>query len=185
MKHISFSWLHDPTLALWYAGAAVLLLSACVVLGRAAVRAGERAEMMRLRSEAAEAYAASPWTVPPGPFDFRAGELADLGEAMSAGGAVLDEVAGEPPEPRQVGEILKWKVAGRGTFPQLLSLFDIIHMKKHWVRADLLRLSREGDRLSFEMELAAYRSRGTYEEEKHRTDRSDGNGEEPRRTHPR
>ena len=80
---------------------------------------------------------------------------------------------------RSAGEVLKMKVAGHGTFPQVLSLFDIIYMKKHWVRADLLRLARDGDRLSFELELSAYRSRGTYEEEKHRTDRSDGHRQEP------
>ena len=52
--------------------------------------------------------------------------------------------------------------------------FDIIKSKEVWNVVKLVRLKREGTVLSFALEITAFQSRGTYEEEKYRTDRSDG-----------
>lgn len=158
---------------------AVLLFLAAFLLARTARSADEEAAALRTQNDAAEAFASTPTVPRTAPLYFPAGEFLALGDAIRQSGASVQEISEEPPEPMTAGEVLKMKVAGHGTFPQVLSLFDIIHMKKHWVRADLLRLARDGDRLSFELELSAYRSRGTYEEEKHRTDRSDGHRQEP------
>lgn len=163
-----------------FAAAAVVFLTFAVLFSRAAARAEERAASLAARNDASADFAAAPPSALPDPFAFPASDFLVLPNQLRAAGAAIEEVSEEPPEEEEAGSILKMKLTGRGNFAQVLSLFDIIQ-KKHWVSADLLRLEREGDRLAFELELCAYRSRGTYEEEKHRTDRSDGHGEEPRR----
>ena len=162
-----------------FAAAAVVFLTLAVLFCRAAGRAEERAASLAARNDASAAFAAAPRAAPVDPFAFPAADFLALPDRLR-GGAQIEEVSEEPPQAEAAGDILKMKLTGAGNFAQVLSLFDIIQ-KKHWVSADLLRLEREGDRLAFELELCAYRSRGTYEEEKHRTDRSDGHGEEPRR----
>lgn len=164
---------------------AILLLAAAVLLAQGARRAEEETQRLAALNDAAEAFAAQPLpqVLPPPPFP--AADFHSLGQALSASGARIEDMAELSPLPAGEGEILRLRAAGTGTFLQVLSLFDIIHMKPYWVRADLTRLSRRGPLLSFEVELGAYRSRGTYEEEKHRTDGSDGNGEEPGSENPR
>lgn len=161
-----------------FASAAVVFLTLAILFCRAAGRAEERTAALAARKEA-DAFAAAPRAAPADSFAFPASDFLALPNRLR-GGAQIEEVSEEPPQAEAAGDILKMKLTGAGNFAQVLSLFDIIQ-KKHWVSADLLRLEREGDRLAFELELCAYRSRGTYEEEKHRTDRSDGHGEEPRR----
>ena len=72
------------------------------------------------------------------------------------------------------GNFHKIHVVGTGSFHKLSSGFDIIKSKEVWNAVKLVRLKREGTVLSFAIEITAFQSRGTYEEEKYRTDRSDG-----------
>ena len=181
MRRFFFSAPAGPLRTACWFGAASLFLTLAVLFTLAAGRAEEKARLLRGRSDAAAAFAASPSPPPSNPFVYPARDFRTIPETLRAAGLSVETVSEEPPEASGSGEILKMKVAGSGNFFQVISLFDIIHMKKHWVSADLLRMERAGDRLSFEVALCAYRSRGTYEEEKHRTDRSDGHGEEPRR----
>ncbi len=168
-----------PARARWYALGAALLLALALLLGRAALKADERARALAAENDAAEAFFLAPPPLPVPPPSFSPDEFYALQREVSRAGLFTEEISQLPAVPTEKGEILKMNLKGSGTFLQVLSLFDIIHMKSYWVRADLVRLSRTGPLLSFEMELSAYRSRGTYEKEKHRTDRSDGHGEEP------
>ena len=72
------------------------------------------------------------------------------------------------------GNFNKIHVVGTGSFSQIVRGFDIIKSKEVWNAVKLVRLKREGTVLSFALEITAFQSRGTYEEEKYRTDRSDG-----------
>lgn len=72
------------------------------------------------------------------------------------------------------GNFHKIHVVGTGSFSQIVRGFDIIKSKEVWNAVKLVRLKREGTVLSFAIEITAFQSRGTYEEEKYRTDRSDG-----------
>ena len=72
------------------------------------------------------------------------------------------------------GNFNKIHVVGTGSFSQIVRGFDIIKSKEVWNVVKLVRLKREGTTLSCAFEITAFQSRGTYEEEKYRTDRSDG-----------
>ena len=72
------------------------------------------------------------------------------------------------------GNFNKIHVVGTASFSQIVRGFDIIKSKEVWNAVKLVRLKREGTVLSFAIEITAFQSRGTYEEEKYRTDRSDG-----------
>lgn len=166
----------------WFLAAAAILLAAAAVLCWAGRRAGEQADLYQARNEAAAAFAAHR----PAPFgedrtQFPASDFYSLQEEIPASGAVLLSLSEEAPEPLEGGRILKMKINGKGSFTQLLSLFDIIQMKTYWVTAKLIRAERKEGALLFEIGLSAYQGRGSYEEEKYRIDRSHGNGQEPGR----
>lgn len=90
-------------------------------------------------------------------------------ELLEEAGVSVKEISEE-----KNGNFNKIHVVGTGSFSQIVRGFDIIKSKEVWNVVKLVRLKREGTTLSFALEITAFQSRGTYEEEKYRTDRSDG-----------
>ena len=88
--------------------------------------------------------------------------------------------AGDP-EPTELGQFYKIFISGTGSFAQILSGFDIIKSKESWNAVYLKEIKRNGEGLAFEIEIQTFQYRGTYEKEKYRPDRSDGNGQEQSR----
>lgn len=180
------SWYDEEKYMKWYAAASVCLIAGALFLGLGAGRERDMAEAVRLRNETAQAYAAAPpASLRPVPALFAAQDFYSLRDRLGESGAVITSVTEEPPQEMEEGRILKMICAGRGSFAQLLSLFDIIQMKTYWVAAELRHAERKDGALLFEVELSAYQGRGNYEEKKYRIDRSHGDGQEPGRADPR
>ena len=160
-------FLHDPKYALMYGLLALLLLLSGALLFREAGQLRERAEGMAAENQLLLSYRHAE----------RDAAHLDLLSSLfqkapaSAYGKLLEE-AGVSEE--KDGNFNKIHVVGTGSFSQIVRGFDIIKSKEVWNAVKLVRLKREGTVLSFAIEITAFQSRGTYEEEKYRTDRSDG-----------
>lgn len=161
-------FLHDPKYALMYGLLALLLLLSGGLLFREAGQLRERAEGMAAENQLLLSYRHAEH------LDF----LSSLFQKTPASvyGKLLEEagVSVEEISEGKDGNFNKIHVVGTGSFSQIVRGFDIIKSKEVWNAVKLVRLKREGTVLSFAIEIAAFQSRGTYEEEKYRTDRSDG-----------
>lgn len=141
-------------------GACLLLLSGIsICFGWGIRQEEEAAAKLRAENDRVVQYAEN--REAPGDSPFTAGRSALLQAAadISASGISLQEIREEPPETKAHGVLWTMKICGAGSFFQVLSLFDIIHMKKNWISASLCRIQRRGDSLFFEMELAAYQGK--------------------------
>ena len=145
-------FLHDPKYALMYGLLALLLLLSGGLLFREAGQLRERAEGMATENPLFQKAPASAY-----------------GNLLEEAGVSVEEISEE-----KDGNFNKIHVVGTGSFSQIVRGFDIIKSKEVWNAVKLVRLKREGTVLSFAIEITAFQSRGTYEEEKYRTDRSDG-----------
>lgn len=144
---------------LWLGILTALLLSAFFLYAGIQEKE-EKISALRTENETAESYAAHAGEKKAAKL-FTRGEdaLRDaLGDAEQSG-ITITGVSEELPEETEHGRILKMKIKGSGSFSQVLSLFDIIHMKKHWMTAELLRAEKHGGSLRFEMELAVYQGK--------------------------
>ncbi len=112
---------------------------------------------------------------------FQADDGASYAALLEEAGLTVKEISEEESRNDSLGKFNKITLEGTGTFPQIIRGFDIIQSKERWTAADLLTLSRRGEALDFTMEITAFQSRGTYEEEKYRTHRSHGDRKEPGR----
>lgn len=81
-------------------------------------------------------------------------------------------------EEKNTGKIRKEHILLHGTYIQLLQSFDIIKSEYRGASFTVFSITRDDTGLSIKGELRTFRSRGTYEEEKYRPHRSDGDREE-------
>ena len=149
-------FLHDPKYALMYGLLALLLLLSGALLFREAGQLRERAEGMAAENQLLSSL-------------FQKAPASAYGKLLEEAGVSVEEISEE-----KDGNFNKIHVVGTGSFSQIVRGFDIIKSKEVWNAVKLVRLKREGTVLSFVIEITAFQSRGTYEEEKYRTDRSDG-----------
>lgn len=70
-------------------------------------------------------------------------------------------------------------LTGRGSFQQILNVFDIINTKKSWMAMDIREIRRDRDGLYFIADIRSFRHRGAYEETKSGSDRPYGDRKEP------
>lgn len=141
-------------------------------------------ESLRAANEGIRAYAAHP-TVPKEPDFLRQAFLsdgtADYGALLEEAGLSVTDVSEEYGEGVPLGRFHKIFISGTGSFAQILRGFDIIQSEERWNAVYLKEIKRGETGLVLEMEVRTFQYRGTYEEEKHRPDRSHGNREKPRR----
>lgn len=165
-------FLHDPKYALTYGLFALLLLLTAGFLFRETGHLRERAEGMAAENQLLLTYQHAERNAARQDFLsslFRKVPASAYGELLEESGASVKEISEE-----KEGKFNKIHIVGRGSFSQIVRGFDIIKSKEVWNVVKLMRLKREGTALSFALEITALQSRGTYEEEKYRTDRSDG-----------
>lgn len=91
----------------------------------------------------------------------------------------VNEIKEEEPEILPEGKIKKERVSLQGNFRQLMQSFDIIGDENIGTSFEILRIARNKDVLDITGELREFRGRGTYEEEKYSSHRTDGNREKP------
>lgn len=170
---MGYRCLHDPKYALTYGLLALLLFLPGGLLLREAGELRERAEGMAAENQLLLSYRHAE----------RDAARSDLLSSLFQKAPVSD-YGGAARGSRRLREgdfrgkgwkiFIKIHVVGTGSFSQIVRGFDIIKSKEVWNAVKLVRLKREGTVLSFTIEITAFQSRGTYEEEKYRTDRSDG-----------
>lgn len=165
-------FLHDPKYALMYGLLALLLLLSGGLLCREAGQLRERAEGMTAENQLLLSYRHAERDA--AHLDllsslFQKAPASAYGKLLEEAGVSVEEISEE-----KDGNFHKIHVVGTGSFSQIVRGFDIIKSKEVWNAVKLVRLKREGTVLSFAIEITAFQSRGTYEEEKYRTDRSDG-----------
>lgn len=165
-------FLHDPKYALMYGLLALLLLLSGALLFREAGQLRERAEGMAAENQLLLSYRHAERDA--AHLDllsslFQKAPASAYGKLLEEAGVSVEEISEE-----KNGNFNKIHVVGTGSFSQIVRGFDIIKSKEVWNAVKLVRLKREGTVLSFTVEITAFQSRGTYEEEKYRTDRSDG-----------
>lgn len=117
------------------------------------------AAALRAENDALEAYAAAPAGERPELFCAGADALREAAEAVAMSGVRNPKAEEETPQEGEHGTIYCMKLSGACRFTQLLSLFDIIQGKKHWIAAELVRLERKDGMLYFEIELSAYQGK--------------------------
>ena len=164
--------LHDPKYALTYGLLALLLFLPGGLLFREAGELRERAEGIAAENQLLLSYRHAERDAARADLLsslFQKAPASDYGELLEAAGVSVKEISEE-----KDGKFHKIHVVGTGSFSQIVRGFDIIKSKEVWNAVKLVRLKREGTVLSFTIEITAFQSRGTYEEEKYRTDRSDG-----------
>lgn len=167
-------FLHDPKYALMYGLLALLLLLSGALLFREAGQLRERAEGMAAENQLLLSLSYRHAERDAAHLDllsslFQKAPASAYGKLLEEAGVSVEEISEE-----KNGNFNKIHVAGTGSFSQIVRGFDIIKSKEVWNAVKLVRLKREGTVLSFAIEITAFQSRGTYEEEKYRTDRSDG-----------
>lgn len=165
-------FLHDPKYALMYGLLALLLLLSGALLFREAGQLrekggrdgrGESAPAVVSARRAGCGASGSPFVA------LSKAPASAYGKLLEEAGVSVEEISED-----KNGNFHKIHVVGTGSFSQIVRGFDIIKSKEVWNAVKLVRLKREGTVLSFAIEITAFQSRGTYEEEKYRTDRSDG-----------
>lgn len=112
---------------------------------------------------------------------FSKGKGMDYGALLEEAGLYIKDIQEEEGKPTELGQFYKIFISGTGSFAQILSGFDIIKSKESWNAVYLKEIKRNGEGLAFEIEIQTFQYRGTYEKEKYRPDRSDGNGQEQSR----
>lgn len=165
-------FLHDPKYALMYGLLALLLLLSGGLLSREAGQLRERAEGMAVENQLLLSYRHAERDAAHQDLLsslFQKAPASAYGKLLEEAGVSVEEISEE-----KDGNFNKIHVVGTGSFSQIVRGFDIIKSKEVWNAVKLVRLKREGAVLSFAIEITAFQSRGTYEEEKYRTDRSDG-----------
>ena len=81
-------------------------------------------------------------------------------------------------EEKNTGKIRKEHILLHGTYIQLLQSFDIIKSEYRGASFTVFSITRDDTGLFIKGELRTFRSRGTYEEEKYRPHRSNGDRKE-------
>ena len=165
-------FLHDPKYALTYGFFALLLLLAGGFLFWEAGHLRERADGTSAENQLLLTYQHAERNAARQDFLsslFQKVPASAYEELLEEAGVSVKEISEE-----KNGNFNKIHIVGTGSFSQIVRGFDIIKSKEVWNAVKLVRLKREGTVLSFAIEITAFQSRGTYEEEKYRTDRSDG-----------
>ena len=137
--------------------ATFLFLLAAAGLHFAAEGKKETAAQIALENRLVETFQA-PAAPPVSPFP-TAADLSRAAEDLAAAGIQIETVSENAPLPQKHGEILSLSLSGTADFGALLEMFDIIQEKEQWMCLTFRKIVREGDRLRFEAELAAYRGR--------------------------
>lgn len=155
------NWYNEKKYTKWYAAISLFLLTGAFIFHNAAVKEDSAIVMYRVRNEAAALYtAAGPHPEQREPSFFPAADFYALRDHLGESGAVITSVTEEMPEPLKMGQILKMKCTGRGSFYQLLSLLNIVQSREYWVTAVIHHAERKGGELQFEIELSAYQAKG-------------------------
>lgn len=141
----------------WYGIAALLFLIAAVSLHFAAENKKQMTEQITLENQLVKTFQAPPApSVSPFP---TASDLSRAAEDLTAAGIRIETVSDAEPIPQKHGEILRLSLSGTADFGSLLEAFDIIQEKEQWMCLTFRKIVREGDRLRFDADLAAYRGR--------------------------
>ena len=153
------NWYNEKKYTKWYAAVSLCFLAGTVIFHTLAGREESMRAMYHVRNEAALLYTSSgPHPTLREPSFFPASDFYALRDQLGESGAVITSITEEPPEPLNMGQILKIKCTGRGSFYQLLSLLDLVQSKEYWVNASIQRAERKGGELHFEIELSAYQA---------------------------
>jgi hypothetical protein len=164
---------------LYIKAAMAVLLS--LTLGTAGFHMGKQADAME-----AQNLSFKNWSVRHGPMASTAGWTGEgtmTGpEAFQEAGLLVEETS-EKADPLEQDEKIRTEhISAKGSFAQLLKMFDIINKNVEGTSFELRHVVREGNILRISGELRTFRSRGNYAEKKYSTDRPHGNGKEPRST---
>lgn len=155
------NWYNEKKYTKWYAAISLFFLAGASIFHNAAVKEDSAAIMYRARNEAAALYSAAPQhSEQREPSFFPAADFYDLRDDLEESGAVITSITEETPEPLKMGQILKMKCTGRGSFYQLLSMLNIVQSRDYWVTAVIHHAERKGGELQFEIELSAYQAGG-------------------------
>lgn len=138
----------------------MLLVSGSVVIFLAARHEGEKRERFAAENARVLDFQKEEHALPSPLFPVDEEDFYRTGDILPASGAEISTVEILPEEKTAHGEILRMKLTGRGTFHQVTAIFDIMNKNRQWISAELRRLERKDGALDFEIELAAYRSRG-------------------------
>lgn len=152
--------MRDIVRALFFLSAVGSLLIGSVVFYSGAAREEEKRERYAASNALVLAFRETEHEALTPVFSISEEDFYQTGDIAKESGAAIKEIKILPSEAQEHGEILKMKLIGEGTFAQVTAIFDIINTNKQWISAELRRLERKGGALSFEIELAAYRSRG-------------------------
>lgn len=159
---------------------AALLCCAALFLFHSASDMDQEAEQLRQESRML-----SQWKAPKGEEEqlrflreLLSGDARGLTGAFEAAGIHVEQTS-EDFEKTDQGTLRTLHIAGRGSFQQILSSFDIISTKKSWMAIDIREIRRDRDGLYFIADIRSFRHRGAYEETKSGSDRPYGDREEP------
>ncbi len=137
--------------------AAFLFLLAAASLHFAAEDKKQVAAQIALENQLVETFQA-PTAPLVSPFP-SAADLSRAAEDLAASGIRIETTSENAPRPQKHGEIISLALSGTADFGSLLEMFDIIQEKEQWMCLTFRKIVREGDRLRFDAELAAYRGR--------------------------
>ena len=140
-----------------FGAAAFLFLLAAAGLHFPAEDKKQMTAQIALENQLVESFQA-PTAPPVSPFP-SAADLSRAAEDLAAAGIRIETTSENAPLPQKHGEILSLSLSGTADFDRLLEMFDIIQEKEQWMCLTFRKIVREGDRLRFEAELAAYRGR--------------------------
>lgn len=153
------NWYNEKKYAKWYAAISLCFLTGTFIFHTLTGREESLRTMYHARNEAAMLYTSSgPHSPPRDPSFFPASDFYSLRDQLGESGAIITSITEEPPEQLNMGQILKMKCSGRGSFYQILSLLDLVQSKEYWVNAFIQRVERKGGELHFEIELSAYQA---------------------------